>query len=91
MNTSSAPVGGASTPCRRFLNYLNSFFPFINFTSEIDGFNINFLDLTIFIFGGHHAFSIYKKDSATDSTIDGTYFCPWPHKTNFYEFLHEPC
>ena len=77
------PVAG------EFLNHLNSFFPSIIFTLEVGGSNINFLDLTIRILEGYHTFSIYRKDSATDSTIDGASFCPWPHKlAAFHWYIH---
>ena len=64
----------------KFLELLNNFFPSINFTMEVGGLTINFLDLTIRLTEEGHTFCIYRKTTATDSYVNDSFFCPWPHK-----------
>ena len=72
-----------------FLEFVNSLFPSITFTMEVGGMGINFLDLTIQIINGAHTFRIYRKSSSSDSTINGSSFCPWPQKlAAFNSYVH---
>ena len=70
-----------------FLELLNSFFPSIDFTMEVGEASINFLELTIRNTGEGYAFSIYRNNSATDSYVNDSSFCPWPHKLAAFNWL----
>jgi len=72
-----------------FLNFLNSLYPSIKFTLEVGGKIINFLDLSITINTGKHEFSIFRKPTYTDITIDGSSYAPPPHKhAAFHSMIH---
>jgi hypothetical protein len=54
------------------LAFINGFYPPIQFTLEIGGPNINFLDLAIAIKNHKHDFEIFRKPTHTDLVIDGS-------------------
>jgi len=71
------------------LAVLNSMFPTIKFTTEFGGKAINFLDVNISIANGQHEFSIYRKDTYSNITINGSSFCPTSHKdAAFHSLIH---
>ena len=59
---------------------MNNKYQTIEFTLEIGGEEINFLDLSINIKNKVHEFRIHKKPTATDTLINVGSFCPWSHK-----------
>lgn len=74
---------------QQFLDFINSLYPSIEFTLEIGGEKLNFLDLTITIEDDKYNFEIYQKPTATDTTIHGSSFCPLSHKlAAYYYFIH---
>lgn len=77
---------GTDEQVSEFLQFLNSIYPSIKFTSEIGGSKINFLDLTISLLPDSYSFSIYRKNTATDILINGSSFCPFPHKLAAFNY-----
>jgi len=72
-----------------FLDLINSLFPSINFTPEIGGQSLNFLDLTISIHENRHSFSIFRKPTATDQTIHNPSFHnPADKRAAFSSLIH---
>lgn len=69
-----------------FLDFINSIYPTIEFTMEVGGTRINFLDLTINIEENKYTFNIYRKPTATDATIHGSSLCPISHKIAAYNY-----
>ena len=70
-----------------FLKYLNSQYPSIEFTLEIEVSRVNFLDPTIYEKDGLIEFGIYRKDTATDVTVYGSSFCLMAHKVAAFNSL----
>ena len=70
--------GGSLTELQDFLAFINSFYSKIQFTLEIGGSTINFLDLSITITNGHYDFAIYRKPTYSDTIIHGSSFHPPP-------------
>ena len=80
---------GPAEKLKDFLQFLNSLYPSIKFTLEVGGNTINFLDLSIKLNAGKHEFSIYRKPTYTDITIDGSSYAPPPHKhAAFHSMIH---
>ena len=52
-----------------FLEFLNSFYTSIDFTVDIGGFKLNFLDLTLTLLSNQFNFEIYRKETTTDILI----------------------
>lgn len=77
---------GSMEQLQEFFLFINSLYPSINFTLEVGGNSINFLDLSITLFEGKHEFEIFRKPTYTDITIDGSSYCPPSHK--HAAFLH---
>lgn len=74
---------------KEFLQFINKFYKSIEFTAEIGGPKINFLDLSISISTGKFTFGVYRKPTSTDTLIHGSSFCPFPHKLSaFHYFIH---
>ena len=65
---------------RQFLEFLNSFYPFFDFTVEIGGSKLNFIDLILTLRPNMFDFEIYRKATTTDILIYGSSFCPFLHK-----------
>lgn len=79
---------GSVPRLHEFLAFLNSLYPSIKFTLEVGGHKINFLDLSISLHEGKHEFSIFRKPTYTDITIDGSSYAP-PHKhAAFHSMIH---
>jgi len=62
------------------VDFLNSLYPSIEFTLEVGGSRINFLDLTITSLFSGFKFAIFRKNTTTDILIHGSLFCPFSHK-----------
>lgn len=71
---------GPQSDLAESLSFINGFYASIEFTMEIGGNSLNFLDLTITITEGRFDFGIYRKPTSTDLMIHGTSFCPLTHK-----------
>ena len=72
-----------------FLQFINSRYPTIQFTLEIGGKSINFLDLSISLVNDHHEFNIHRKNTCTDISIHATSYCPPSYRiANFNSLIH---
>ena len=84
---------GPPSALTNLLNYLNSLHPSINFTLEVGGSSINYLDLTISLTPHSHShqlhpqFAIYRKPSNTGIFINGLSFHHISHKLSAFLFL----
>ena len=67
---------GTNKQAAVFLKTLNSVYPSINFTLEVGGTHIDFLDISIEE-GSRHKFNIHRKNITSDITIHGDSFCPY--------------
>ena len=71
-----------------FLQYLNTVYPNIKFTMELEFNNlINFLDLTLKKINNRHQFSIYHKPSHTDITIHSSSCHSYQYKMAAYNSM----
>lgn len=76
---------GTDRQLTNFFDFLNSLHPKIKFTLEIEVNNsINFLDLTITKVNNKHQFSIFHKETHTDTIIPSSSFHPMSHKLAFF-------
>ena len=71
---------GPTPQLHEFLSFINSFYSPIQFTLEIGGTSINFLDLTISLKNHKHVFEVFRKPTHTDLIIDGGSYHPPSHK-----------
>jgi len=80
---------GSTGELNHFLTFINSLYPTIQFTLEIGGQKINFLDLTIELQNGRHCFDIFPKPTHTDTLISGSSYHPVAHKhAAFLSMIH---
>ncbi|KAI5642939.1 reverse transcriptase (RNA-dependent DNA polymerase) domain-containing protein [Phthorimaea operculella] len=80
---------GPKDDINNFLTYINSINPNIQFTVEIGGKELNFLDLTISIIDNRHDFKIYRKPTYTDVVIHANSKHPTSHKhAAFHSMIH---
>ena len=80
---------------KEFLKLLNTFYPFIRFTIEVRGLNINFVGLTVSFDDGHHEVAIFRSKTVIENFIDGTSFCLVAHKLETFNsfvrrLVHSP-
>lgn len=80
---------GTDRQLTNFFNQLNAVNQHIQFTIELGGSELNFLDLTIKLEGGKHRFSIFRKTTYTDVVIHNSSNHPAPHKfAAFYSMIN---
>lgn len=71
---------GTKEESENFLTYLNSLSMNIQFTSENNSTNINYLDVTISNENNQHIFKIYRKPTQSDLLIPSKSNHPWKYK-----------
>lgn len=80
---------GTNRQLNTFLEHLNSHHKNMQFTMELGGKSINFLDLNIDITTNTHIFKIYRKPTTTDTVIPSCSQHPIAHKhAAFHSMVH---